>query len=170
VVDVTRRLENQVVSLSKTYAWYNFEKIAEHSAVIVFPYSAYSISLAELIQLGLPLIIPSDSWMIRNNMLVDVRLYPLYGREKIIRRGDQVLAPSGSLNSCSDKEFEEWLQLAIWNLKENKVSIFRWNDLDELESLITRVPIVDLDHVNLRNTNTRQNFLDFIAEMSKDFA
>jgi hypothetical protein len=170
VLEVNERLENQVVSLRREYSCYSFETIAKHSAVIFFPYSAYSISLSELIQLGIPVLIPSDSWMIRNNLLVDVRLYPLYGREGVIRRGDQILATDGSLNSCSDKEFQQWLEYASWNLEENKLSIFRWENLDELESLVTNVPKVNLTDVDLRNQNTRQRFLDFIEEISSNFA
>ena len=51
------------------------ENLARHPAVLVSPYSAFSISMVELYQLNLPFFVPADEMLV--DQMDDVRLYPL---------------------------------------------------------------------------------------------
>jgi hypothetical protein len=56
------------------------DKLIDHPAVLLFPYSAFSISMAELYQANIPCFVPSDDFLVDN--MNDVRLSPLYHSER----------------------------------------------------------------------------------------
>lgn len=158
IVDLKKILGESVFSLGEVYGWYNFETLRNHKAVIIFPYSVYSISLSEFIQLGIPIFIPSDSWLVRNGFLEDVRLFPIYGEEGQIRKGDVKLVSGTTLNTSSEEEFEEWMKFAAWNQDQNKLGIFRWDNLAQLEALVSDVPEIDMNGI-LQNTKVKRRAL-----------
>jgi hypothetical protein len=60
------------------------EEIAKSGAVINMPYSAWSASEYEFHAMGLPLFVPDDNLIIKNNIMDDRALSPLYAEEKDI--------------------------------------------------------------------------------------
>lgn len=165
ILELKKILGESVIFLGEVYDWYNFETLQNHKAAIIFPYSAYSISLSEFIQVGIPVFIPSDSWLIRNGFLNDVRLFPMYGEEERIRKGDLELVKGPTLNTSSEGEFEDWMKFAAWNHDENKLGIFRWDNFAQLEALVSDVPEIDRPGI-LQNTNTKRRALvNFIQSL-----
>lgn len=114
-------------TIRQTYPNYELADLASHRAAIVLPYSTYSQSVLELSDLGLPLLIPSDRWLLANGGLNDVRLAPLYTSEEDGRE----IAGSPNSPELDDRLF--WAKYAHWNDLPN---VYRWNDLDELRALV----------------------------------
>lgn len=114
-------------TIRQTYPRYDFADLARHKAAVVLPYSTYSQSVLELSDLGLPLLIPSDEWLLANGGLNDVRLAPLYTSEE---DGAEV---AGSPNSPLLEDRLFWAKYAHWNDIPN---VYRWNDIEELRALV----------------------------------
>jgi hypothetical protein len=117
----------QIKTIRQHYPHYQLTDLANHRAAIVLPYSTYSQSVLELSDLGLPLLIPSDQWLLDNGGLNDVRLAPLYTSDE---DGNEI---EGSPNSALRQDRLKWIRYAHWNDLPN---VYRWNDINELRALI----------------------------------
>ena len=54
--------------IRKLYPHYELDDLAKHPAVVVFPYSAYSISMAELYEMNMPFFVPAAEVLLRHRM------------------------------------------------------------------------------------------------------
>ena len=66
-----------------------FKLLSEHPAVLMVPYSAFSISMVELYQLNIPFFVPDDDSLV--NAMNDVRLAPIYQNEENVMQLDNAI-------------------------------------------------------------------------------
>lgn len=94
------------------------ENLARHPAVLINPYSAFSISMVELYHLNIPFFVPHDSLLV--NAMGDVRLHPLYQNKEAVARLENEY-PVGaseypySPNDESPAAQRYWLQFMFFN-------------------------------------------------------
>jgi len=134
--EIQSKFSGKLPYLRDLYPKYSWEEILQHRALVYVPYSAYSISLMEYLNLGFTLLVPTDRWLIEHGLLNDVRLYPLYASQNEVEIGESLLSPGASLNEGDDEILFEWMKLAIWNLDCYQNRVKRWDSLAELEQLI----------------------------------
>lgn len=95
------------------------ENLAKHPAVLMNPYSAFSISMVELYHLNIPFFVPADSLLV--NAMGDVRLHPIYQTKETVARLEAKYPThsSGYPYSPNDESPEAqryWLQFMFFNL------------------------------------------------------
>jgi len=108
------------------------ENLAKHPAVLINPYSAFSISMVELYHLNIPFFVPDDSLLI--HAMGDVRLYPLYQNKEAIAQleAHYPVGSSGYPYSPNDESPEAqryWLQFMFFNQLKH---VQRWRTPEEL--------------------------------------
>lgn len=94
------------------------ENLSKHPAVLMNPYSAFSISMVELYHLNIPFFVPDDSLLV--NAMGDVRLHPLYHDKETVARLEAAypVNSSGYPYSPNDESPEAqryWLQFMFCN-------------------------------------------------------
>jgi hypothetical protein len=121
-------------TIKEIYLNYTYEDLAKHMAFIVLPYSIYSISIMELSRLGVPILIPTDEFLLANGLLIDVTLFPLYGTKAEISEFEEactLMKPGPNCDCFNCRKF--WLQFAFWKQLPN---VIYWNSISELKLLI----------------------------------
>lgn len=108
------------------------ENLAGHPAVLMNPYSAFSISMVELYHLNIPFFVPDDSLLV--NAMGDVRLYPLYSDKEAVARleAEYPVSSSGYPYSPNDESPEAqryWLQFMFCNQVKHAQ---HWTDPEDL--------------------------------------
>ncbi len=108
------------------------EKLAQHPAVLMSPYAAFSISMVELYHLNIPFFVPDDSLLI--NAMEDVRLYPNYQNKNAIAHLEQAypVSHSGYPYSPNDESSDAqryWLQFMFFNQVKHAQ---HWKDPEDL--------------------------------------
>ncbi len=98
------------------------ENLAKHPAVLMNPYSAFSISMIELYHLNIPFFVPDDSLLI--NAMGDVRLHPLYHSKEAVAilENEYPVSSSGYPYSPNDESPEAqryWLKFMFFNQVKN---------------------------------------------------
>ena len=63
-----RRKTMRFASIRTLYPTYDWGDLAQHRAVVVFPYSSFSVSMAELYEMNVPFFVPSADFLIRHRM------------------------------------------------------------------------------------------------------
>jgi hypothetical protein len=108
--------------------------LASHPAVLVYPYSAFSISMIELYQCNIPTFIPSDEMLL--DKMNDVRLSPIYQKSEDVRLLDERYRNRGrdqgydfSPNDDSPEAQIFWKKFMYFNQVKNVV---RFNNNDDL--------------------------------------
>lgn len=94
------------------------ENLAKHPAVLMNPYSAFSISMVELYHLNIPFFVPDDTLLV--NAMGDVRLFPLYQTKEEVARLEKEypVSSSGYPYSPNDESPDAqlyWLQFMFFN-------------------------------------------------------
>ncbi len=125
-----------IVPLRSLYPSYSLDDLRAHSAAILIPYSVYSITLVELMEIGITLFIPSARWLIKNDLFNDVQLFPLYADEHQIRQfHPDSGASDGRGPNESDSEIRQmWANHSYWIGKPN---VHIWDSPEELKSLLS---------------------------------
>lgn len=121
-------------------------KISEHLAVIIIPYSSFSISMVEIVQSGVPVIVPSDELLIDN--MNDVRLNPIYANK------DQVNALDSGRSTESSPNSENYIAQKLWirRMYFNHASgILKYNSKEDLLRLVYTF---DFNSFRLTNSST----------------
>jgi hypothetical protein len=108
------------------------ENLAKHPAVLINPYSAFSISMVELYQLNIPFFVPDDSLLV--NKMGDVRLNPLYHSKEMVARLEKEYQVSSSgypysPNDESPEAQQYWLQFMFFNQVKHAQ---HWTDPEDL--------------------------------------
>ncbi|MCX8522068.1 MAG: hypothetical protein ORN28_11110 [Rhodoferax sp.] len=100
------------------------ERLARHPAVVMAPYSAFSISMVELYQLNLPTFFPADGLLV--DAMHDVKLHPIYQHRFWAERLDRQFAERArslgypySPNSLHPDAQRYWLQHMYFNQVRN---------------------------------------------------
>lgn len=130
LVKEIRRHFPEIKTIKENYTSYSFDQLSQHKAFILLPYSIYSISLLELSNLGVPILVPSDDLLISSGMLNDVTLFPLYGSQQLISQYEKscsVQDPGPNCDCSSCRKF--WLQFAFWKSLPN---VLYWNSVADL--------------------------------------
>jgi hypothetical protein len=137
----------------------NFEDLVNHPAVLIFPYSAYSISMIELYQLNIPLICPSNKLLLGN--MNDVKLYPLYNNniDSIVNFDKKYKKNIPSPNSLDKNDELYWSKYMYFNQVEN---ILRYNNNEELFEIV-----YNTDFCNVNNRMISENLLHINKEVNK---
>lgn len=115
--------------LRSIYPNFDFKDLSQHPGIVLLPYSIYSISLVEYEFLGIPIFVPSDRWLMENNILDDVQLFPLYGRRAEI----QEYSADRVTSSPNSDGLDSWLDFAYW---KDIAGTVIWDSIDELSSLL----------------------------------
>lgn len=108
------------------------EKLARHPAVLMNPYSAFSISMVELYQMNIPFFVPADELLV--GRMGDVRLHPLYQENAAVDALEQAHPPGGTGYSCSPNDPAPEAQRAwLKHMYFNQVGhVRRWSTPEEL--------------------------------------
>jgi hypothetical protein len=91
----------------------------------------------ELSRLGVSLLIPSDDFLLANDLLIDVTLFPIYGTKQDIGEYEQICSvekPAPNCDCYTCRKF--WLQFAFWKSLSNVVY---WNSISELKLLVEKL-------------------------------
>jgi hypothetical protein len=108
------------------------ENLAKHPAVLMNPYSAFSISMVELYHLNIPFFVPDDELLV--NAMGDVRLFPLYQTREAVALLEEKypVESSGYPFSPNDESAEAqkyWLQYMFFNQVKHAQ---HWSDPEDL--------------------------------------
>lgn len=135
---------------------YELSDLRSFRSIIFVPYSVYSITLLELLHLGVPVLIPTNKFLLRNKLLDDFRLYPKYASESEVRQFENLFERVGEISPNTEDEDGAlgWLELSFW---ENHPNVYRWENESDLarllESDLTAVDGSELQE-NQRHTAT----------------
>lgn len=127
--------------------------LAKHPAVLMNPYSAFSISMVELYQMNIPFFVPKDELLV--DQMGDVRLHPIYQPKDAInaleaRRPVVSMDYPYSPNDPAPEAQRHWLQYMYFN---QVVHAQRWSAADELFRLLYEQDLPAL-HGKMRAENT----------------
>lgn len=126
--------------------------LRRHPAVLMNPYSAFSISMVELYQSNMPFFVPSDVLLV--DKMGDVRLHPLYQPLDAAERLSSQHPASGtpyphSPHDVSHDAQRHWLQYMYFN---QVLHAQRWSTPQELFKLLYEQDLVALSQ-NMRDEN-----------------
>ena len=130
------------------------ENLARHPAVLMNPYSAFSISMVELYQMNLPFFVPADELLV--DRMGDVRLCPLYHKREAVDELErhhpaEATGYAYSPNDESPEAQRAWLKHMYFNQVENAQ---RWSTPEELFDKLYLTDLVTL-HARMRAENRR---------------
>ena len=115
--------------IKSIYPQYTFEQLAQHPAVVVFPYSSYGVSLEELYELNIPYFVPSVDFMIKYQLLYDRALPALWcSTEEYEQMEDDFNSPD-SPNSYNDTALRKWIPFSSFYQKQNAIIFDDFADL-----------------------------------------
>lgn len=157
-------ISQEIAPLRTIYPRYSLEDLRAHGAAIFIPYSVYSITLVELIEMGTTLFIPSARWLIDNELLNDVQLFPLYADANQIREfhPDDVDFDGGGPND-PDREIRlKWSDHAYW---KNKTNVHIWDTPEELGRLVSGF-LKKSQLRDLPRNSELQEWRDLVSEIS----
>lgn len=122
-----RRASLQFAEIRRLYPSYDLQTLAKHPAVVIFPHSAYSISMAELYEMNMPLFVPSAELLIEHRM----------PREVLAHRHTGAPHPASCLpHSFHDnaRAMAHWMRFCYFYQVENAVV---WDSPDDLFRKLT---------------------------------
>jgi len=109
----------------------NPEKLANHPAIVIIPYSAFSISMIECYHMNIPYFVPVDELLLGH--MSDVRLSPIYATNSAVSELDKVspssLCPSPNDDSLPAQEY--WIKKMYFNKINNAIRYKSAEDLVE---------------------------------------
>jgi hypothetical protein len=112
------------------------QNLARHPAVLINPYSAFSISMVELYQMNIPFLVPSDEFLV--NQMGDVRLNPIYQTNEATALLESVFGNKTNdyLYSPNDSSIQAqlyWMQYMYFNQVKNAC---RWSTHQQLFEIL----------------------------------
>ncbi len=121
------------------------ERLSKHPAVVVSPYSAFSISMVELYQLNLPMWVPANGLLV--DAMADVRLAPIYQRQFWVQRLEAEYAERASAmgmpyspNSTDPDAQLHWIELMFFNQVPH---VRRYHDATDLLRQLYAADLID---------------------------
>ena len=127
------------------YPNYSYSDLVNHKAVVLFPYSAFSISMVELYELGIPMFVPSPRLVVEHTLMKDAALYPYYTSQENMHKFDIAHPDSPhrySPNSYNKDDMLYWQQFTFFNTRKH---IIYWDTVDDL---FTKLNTTDLHAVS----------------------
>lgn len=128
----TNGLDLQFSKIKDIYPNYTFSDLLNHRACILFPYSAFSISMVEMYELNIPMFVPSKKLLLRTNLMNDCSLFPCYCSMEEMQHFDTPHVDSPhkfSPNSYNPSDREYWLSYSYFY---NKKNVIFWDTIPEL--------------------------------------
>lgn len=127
----------EIKTIKENYSSYSFDQLSRHKAFILLPYSIYSISLLELSSLGVPILVPSDEFLISSGILNDVSLFPLYGSQEKISKFEKSCSVESPGPNCDCTRCRKyWLQFAFWKSLPN---VLYWESIADLGMFVNDI-------------------------------
>ncbi len=128
------------------YASYELEDLAKHPAIVILPYSAYSISMAELYEMNIPFFVPSVDWMLQHQMPSEVMAHRYEGPPHPNSR-----IPYGFHDSKQAMAY--WLRFCyVYQVEHAMV----WDSTDDLFRKLTEVNLQNLSENMYRENKARR--------------
>jgi len=138
--------------IRRLYPHYNLGDLAKHPAVVIFPHSAYSISMAELYEMNMPFFVPSVELLIKHRMPHEVMAHRPPPRAAPHRH-------SGIRYSFHDSEraMAHWLRFCYFYQVENAVV---WESPEDLFRKLTQYDLPAIsEKMYLENKARREESL-----------
>jgi hypothetical protein len=135
------------VSIRDAYPQYTLDDLRRHRGVILFPYSAFSISMVELYELNLPTFVPSTRLLVEHGLVDDRVLFPIYCSAEQFEhqfRPQRCDDYRSSPNSYAPEACDEWFAHCSFH---GKNEVVKWDSVDDL---VAQVESVDLAAVRER--------------------
>ena len=89
---------------------YQYDDLHQFAAVVVLPYSSFSITGLELYECNLPHFYPDVEFILRHEIAIDCQLYPLYTDKKTYARMEPDVNDPDSPNGDSVEARRKWLK------------------------------------------------------------
>jgi len=161
-------LNLQFSKIKDIYPNYTFADLLNHRACVLFPYSAFSISMIEIYELNIPMFVPSKKLILRTNLMNDVSLFPCYCSAEEMKNFDKPHDDSPhnfSPNSYNPDDRDYWLSYSYFY---NKKNIIIWDTIPELFYKLTNTNFQEvsnkmkIENEEFRNEqiNNWKNLLD----------
>ena len=137
----------EMKTIREAYKHYDYSDLIQRAGIVLLPYSIFSIFTSEVAALGVPTLVPTDSWLSREGLLSDVQLHPTYGaRRRIERYKGPLRGPDPNRGRLS----AEWLAAASWHGFPNT---YLWDSAESLLDVVQQLQDVDrLDAVHRAET------------------
>ena len=146
--------------IKNIYPHYRYDDLTRHPAIVLFPYSAYSISMMELYELNIPFFVPSPEFIIKHKLMNDRVLYPIYCSEKEYSAFDMPTVSDipYSPNSYAYDDQMYWLPFSFFYQVKNAIV---W---DSFEDLFEKISSADFGNISQQmleeNKSRRKDALD----------
>uniref|UniRef100_A0A6C0AJ98 Glycosyltransferase n=1 Tax=viral metagenome TaxID=1070528 RepID=A0A6C0AJ98_9ZZZZ len=147
------------------YGNFKYEDLVNHPACVLFPYSAFSISMIEMYELNIPMFVPSPSILTEmtgpKQLMNDVLLYPCYMDEREMMKRD-IPHPSSphaySPNSYRKEDIKYWFQFTYFNTRKN---VIYWNSPKDLFNKLRTTNLSEVsERMRIENEEHRAKQLD----------
>jgi len=136
--------------IRRLYPHYGLDDLAKHPAVIIFPHSAYSISMAELYEMNMPFFVPSMELLLKHRM----------PREVMGHRHTGAPHPDSCIPYSfhdSERAMAHWLRFCYFYQVENAVV---WDSPDDLFRKLTEYDLPAIsEKMYLENKARREESL-----------
>ncbi len=130
-----------------------YEDLQRHPAIIILPYSAFSMLMLELYELNIPFFVPSFPMLKKYCPMYDRPLFPIYCSEREYHHL-KIDGPAGTLspNSYEEGALRHWMQFCFFYRTQNAVL---WNSE---EDLLNKLANADLKRIreNMSEENARR--------------
>lgn len=140
----------QFAEIRRLYPSYDLDELAKHPAVVIFPHSAYSISMAELYEMNMPFFVPSAELLIKHRM----------PREVMGHRHTGAPHPASRIPHSfhdSARAMAHWLRFCYFYQVENAVV---WDSPDDLFRKLTEYDLPAIsEKMYLENRARREESL-----------
>jgi hypothetical protein len=153
--DLFNQIKNQskefeFKTMRELYSRYSLSQLAEHRAIVIFPYAVMSYSIIDFYISNLPIFVPSISLMSKPKKCIfdrSIRFHAYCGNVKDlpVDQSEHTFSP----NSDADADYEYWVQYADY-YQWPFVTVF-----DSVEDLFNKLKTLDLKQIseNMRKFN-----------------
>jgi len=160
----------QFANIKELYPNYKYEDLINHKATVLFPYSAFSISMIEIYEMNIPMFVPSKKLLIETGIMNDISLFPCYSSYEEMIEIDIPHTNSPhkySPNSMKNEDRLYWLDFTYFNTKENV--IFWDNPTDLFNKLISTNLQEVSDKMKIENMKHREKQLNNWKNLLESF-
>ena len=138
------------------YGNYTYDDIRNHKACVLFPYSAFSISMIELYELNIPMFVPCKELLLKLNLMNDVKLSPCYMTECDMKKYDEphVNSPHKfSPNSYDNDATSYWIDFSYFYTKKN---VILWDGISDLFEKLSKTNLEMVSHLMDEENNAHR--------------
>lgn len=137
----------QFATIKDVHPHYDLEDLANHPAVVIFPYSVFSMRMLELYELNVPFFVPSPELLLEYKAMYDRALFPIYcTKEQYARMDKDQVWPGAAGGVPSPNSYEPaaqkyWFQFCFFYRTKNAII---WHSE---EDLLEKLANTDLEQV-----------------------